>query len=133
MIRYSLRCADGHDFEGWFRSSADYEVQSSACEVACPECGSDTVEKAPMAPAVSRRDAAPSLDDPRLARLVALRRHVEQNFENVGDRFVKEARAIYEGNAEDRGIYGEARLDEVRELIEDGVPVAPLPDVPRPN
>jgi hypothetical protein len=59
-----------------------------------------------------------------------IRRHVEENFDNVGDTFAREARAIHEGRSEERGIYGQATSQEVRELVEDGVPVAPLPPEP---
>ncbi|MCP1336140.1 DUF1178 family protein [Futiania mangrovi] len=144
MIRYALRCTNGHDFDGWFRSAADYEAQAEACEVTCPQCGSALVEKAPMAPAIARggrEEAAPeahqevalSPRDVMLAKLAQLREHVEKTFENVGDRFAAEARAIHEGRAEERGIYGEARGDEVKALIDDGVPVAPLPPAPKVN
>jgi hypothetical protein len=63
--------------------------------------------------------------------MAQVRRHVEDNFDDVGDAFAKEARAIHEGRAEDRGIYGEATPKEVRDLVEDGVPVAPLPPAPK--
>jgi hypothetical protein len=59
-----------------------------------------------------------------------LRRHVEANFDYVGDRFAQEARAIHDGSAEDRGIYGQASREEVRALAADGVPIAPLPPEP---
>ena len=66
---------------------------------------------------------------PRLA--AAMRQHVEENFDYVGDAFAREARAIHEGKSEERGIYGEASGAEVKKLVDDGVPVAPLPSGPR--
>ena len=148
MIRYALRCDQGHDFDSWFRSAAAYDALSDAGRVSCAVCGSVLVQKAPMAPAVPVRDT-PARDDPRgsvpapggadagrpldrpgsaaEAALRALRRHVEENSAYVGRDFATTARAMHEGEIPERSIHGEARLDEARKLIEDGIPVAPLP------
>ena len=136
MIRYALACEAGHEFEGWFSASADYDDQSARGLIACPVCDSREVRKQIMAPAISaatRRDDAPSPQAQRamMAEMMTrVRRHVETNFDYVGDRFAAEARAIHAGKSEDRGIYGEASPDEVKALVEDGVPVAPLPPEP---
>ncbi len=101
--------------------------------VSCPECGSDRVEKSLMAPAVTpaRRDALTSAPKSTVeTALSALRREVEANSDYVGLNFAAEARAMHEGDTPQRPIYGEARLDEARKLLEDGVPVAPLPFLP---
>ncbi len=131
MIKYALVCEHGHEFEGWFGASADYDDQHARGLLDCPTCGSKAVRKAIMAPAVVGAKAqhfapAPS---PEAMREMALqvRRQVEDNFDYVGEAFAKEARAIHEGKAEERGIYGEATPAEVKALVEDGVPVAPLP------
>jgi hypothetical protein len=135
MIRYALVCDGDHEFEGWFGSSADYDDQCARGLVECPACGSPIVRKQIMSPAVSgtkTRDIAAE-PHPRQMMMEAMRRvrrHVEENFDNVGDGFAKEARAIHEGKAEDRGIYGQATADEVKGLVEDGVPVAALPPAP---
>ncbi len=105
--------------------------------VECPICGSSAVSKQIMSPAVAGTKAqksAPAVD-PKMREMMMtamgeVRKHVEDNFDNVGDAFAKEARAIHEGKAEDRGIYGQATPKEVRDLVEDGVPVAPLPPEP---
>ena len=138
MIRYSLRCAKGHDFDGWFRSSEGFEAMRQAGEIACTACGSTKVEKALMAPAVAadREDAPPARplsgpQNPAEAALEELRRRIEANSDYVGLRFADEARAIHEGRSPHRTIHGEARIDEARKLIEEGVPVAPLPFVSR--
>lgn len=137
MISYRLRCANGHSFEGWFKGSTAYEDQAQAGTLACPICDSRDVEKDVMAPAVARGRGAKSAMKPveRLAAMVhmarAMRTHVEQNFENVGDRFAQEARAIHLGEAEARGIWGQASSEEAKALVEDGVQVAPLPEVPK--
>jgi hypothetical protein len=141
MIRFSLRCTHDHEFEGWFRDNAGYEAQVERNVLECPVCGDRAIEKAVMAPAVSRaRDAAPA--DPRadqrkaaaaqmLKMMRALREHVEANFENVGDRFPEEARRMHYGEVEKQEIYGEATREEVKDLLDEGVPVRPLPMVPK--
>lgn len=139
MIRYALKCRDGHDFDSWFQSAAAFDALKSAGHVACPVCGATKVEKSLMAPAVAapRQPAAADrpadLSEPASAIEAAmreLRRKVEENSEYVGMNFVTEARRMHEGDAPERSIYGEARPEEARKLIEDGVPVAPLPFVP---
>jgi len=137
MIRYALLCEHGHDFEGWFGASADFDDQQARGLLECPACASKGVRKAIMAPAVAGTKARSQ--DPTPAQTQAMmmealgrvRRHVEENFDDVGDAFAAEARAVHEGRAEDRGIYGQATSAEVRELVEDGVPVAHLPPEPR--
>ena len=131
MIRYALTCADGHDFEGWFGDSADFEAQQAKGLLTCPLCASDQVRKQIMAPAVTgarkAADRSPAMRSMMMEAMGKVRAHVEENFDYVGDRFAAEARRIHEGAAETRGIYGEASGEEVRSLVEDGVPVAPLP------
>lgn len=137
MIRFALKCDREHSFDGWFRNAADYDAQSAAKLVTCPVCGSDTVEKALMAPsvAVSRKSEKLTLtvsEEQRriMGKLRELAQLVRQNADNVGDRFAEEARKIHFGEIEPRGIYGEATPDEVRQLLDDGVGVMPLPEFP---
>ena len=132
MIKYRLICSADHEFEGWFRDSADYESQSEDGFIECPSCGSEDVREAVMAPAVARTDGRRSghLAGPQhdLARAVARARdYVEKNFDYVGEKFPEEARKIHYGEKEERAIYGEATGKEVKELIDEGVQVAPLP------
>jgi hypothetical protein len=136
MIRYALICDHDHDFEGWFGSSAEYDDQQSKGLVECPVCASKGVKKQIMAPAISGtkrtiRETSPAqMQTMMMEAATRIRRHVEENFDDVGDGFANEARAIHEGKAEDRGIYGQATPQEVRDLVDDGVPVAPLPVEP---
>jgi hypothetical protein len=132
MIRYDIVCAAGHHFDGWFSNAAGFDAQKSAGQIACPTCGSTAVEKALMAPTVAAGHTRPisTPRDAREAALAALREKVEQGSEYVGMNFVTEARAIHAGDAPERSIYGEAKPEEARALIEDGVPVAPLPFMP---
>lgn len=137
MIRYALRCRKDHRFDSWFPSAAAWDDQSSRGLVRCPDCGTAEVEKALMAPGLRVSppgDAAPAPlstpADDRERRLADLRRAVEGNSEYVGLNFAAEARRIHDGDAPGRAIHGEAKPAEARALIEDGVPVAPLPFIP---
>jgi len=131
VIVYSLQCSEGHDFEGWFRNSAAFEEQSAEGKLVCPLCESRSVQKAPMAPAlpasVGTRNSAPEEMRKMRQFVTGLRKFVEQNAEYVGPKFPEEARKIHYGETEERHIYGEATLQDVKELVEEGVDVAPLP------
>ena len=134
MIRYQLVCKKEHSFEGWFRDSAAYDQQAKRKLVTCPTCGSTKIEKAPMAPAVSKKaELAEAAQKAKAMKefVLNLRKQVEENSEYVGDKFPNEARAIHYGDAEERQIYGEATLQDAKDLIEEGIPVAPIPSVPR--
>ena len=137
MIRYALQCAGGHGFEAWFASSTAYDEQAARGLVECPICGTVRVGKAIMSPAVAgtRRSDAPQVAPAKMREMFRhaareVRRHVLSEFDDVGPKFAAEARAIHEGEAEDRGIYGQATSEEVKALHEDGVTVAPLPPEP---
>ena len=146
MIVYQLRCSNGHEFEAWFRDSGTYDKQVKDGNVACAHCGDVHVFKALMAPniAPSRKRAPSSPDESdraeRRAREVAekildavgnIRSHVEKNFENVGDEFAEEAKRIYYGEADERGIYGKATNEEAEELNEEGIEFYRLPLIDR--
>jgi hypothetical protein len=133
MIRYALSCDDGHEFEGWFGDSNDFDRQRGGGLLECPLCASPNVRKQIMAPAVvgaKKRDAIRAESGKRSMMMEVMgqvRAHVEANFDYVGDQFAAEARKIHAGESEERGIYGEASSEDVRGLVEDGVPVAALP------
>ena len=123
MIVFDLQCQKGCEtFEAWFRSSADYEEQRVAGLVECPFCQSANVEKAPMAPRVPRKGA-----DGPLARLVALQAEILKDSRWVGDKFAETARAMHDGEVERAPVHGQATLEQAKSLVDDGVPVAPLP------
>lgn len=136
MIRYALICEHDHPFEGWFGSSGDYDDQQGRGLLECPLCASKAVRKQIMAPAIAgAKRSDPDVSPARMQAMMMeaagrIREHVVANFDDVGDSFAREARAIHEGKAEDRGIYGQATPAEVRDLARDGVPVAPLPPEP---
>ena len=137
MIRYSLVCENDHKFEAWFASAGAFDAQSRRGIVTCPICDSHEVDKALMAPAVSRAGSdkvALSIGHPQheeiRAALRAMRDKVTSEADYVGDKFAEEARKIHFKDVEARGIYGEATPDEVRALLEDGVDFMPLPNIP---
>jgi hypothetical protein len=136
MIRYSLRCAQSHDFESWFQSASGFETLATAGQLACPVCGDTSIEKTLMAPAVRparKAGETAKLSDPQSeaeAALAQMRAHVEANSDYVGVNFAAEARRMHEGEIDQRSIYGEAKPEEALALMEDGVPVAPLPFMP---
>lgn len=135
MIVFNLQCGDGHGFEAWFKDAKAYESQRRGRKVACPVCGTTKVEKVPAAPRIATGAAdGPVLMDHATARsaqfmnaLEQMHRHMEENCDYVGDRFADEARAIHQGDAEGRGIYGEATKDEAQDLADEGVPFAAIP------
>jgi hypothetical protein len=159
MIRYSLQCERRHEFEIWFKNSADYDSQAKRGLVTCPACGSGKVEKALMSPSLGRgtrkggkapapEAAPPDTPTPAAdadktpvammspperefrAKLKELREHLTKNAENVGGKFPEEARKMHYGEAEHRSIYGEASPQEAKELLDEGVELHPLPVLP---
>ena len=123
MIVFDLVCLDGGEtFEAWFRSGADYDAQRAQSLVECPYCQSANVAKAPIAPRVPRKGSG----DP-LARLAAMQAEMLKKSRWVGDRFADTARAIHSGDMEPEQVHGSATLEQAKALVDDGVPVAPLP------
>jgi hypothetical protein len=156
VIRYSLVCQKGHDFESWFANSAAYDKQIKRGLVSCPLCGSAKVEKAIMAPRLARKDKSTPIVAPVeeraprpapvetptpvaiispqerefRAKLKELRDHLTANADNVGKKFPEEARKMHYGEIEHRSIYGEASPQDAKELHEEGIEFHPLPVLP---
>jgi len=139
MIRYTLRCARDHRFDSWFQSAGAYDALAERGLVTCAVCGGTEVSKAMMAPRVAGTEepvptppARPLSGPahPAEQMLRALREHLATSSTYVGGRFAEEARAMHLGDADARPIHGEAGLEEARALIEDGVPILPLPFLP---
>lgn len=147
MIVYDLSCESGHRFEGWFGSSADYEDQRARGLMECPHCGSASITKAPMAPAVpakgnQRSQAVPAASDaapqhaanlpipPEMARaLQAMAQAQAEALKQstwVGESFAEKSRAMHYGEETPAPIHGQASLAEAKALAEEGVPVAPI-------
>ncbi len=132
MIRYALVCEEGHNFDGWFRDSEAFESQASQRLVSCPFCASTNVTRAVMAPHVARggRDAEAA----KLRGMIRkLRDKVVAGTEDVGDRFPQEARAMEGGEVERRPIRGRATFEEAKALLEDGIEILPVPELPGDN
>ena len=159
MIKYALRCEHDHTWDAWFPSISGYDDQHARGLVECPFCGTKVVAKAPMAPALvsSRTDRTASheptepsiktdetlpvaIDDtslaipePLKAMMAEMKSHIEKTHDYVGDTFAREVRAMHDGETDERPIYGEATAKEVQALIEDDIPVAPLPMLASPK
>jgi len=146
MIQYALKCADGHTFDSWFQSAGAFDKLLAGGMLSCGVCGHSDIEKAIMTPrvrparnATAAMPATPAspvrpLADPGNVQeqaLAELRRNVEENSDYVGVDFATEARAMHNGESPERAIYGEAKVGEARALIEEGVPVVPLPFRPQ--
>ena len=133
MILFTLRCANKHEFEAWFRDGDSFEAQRAAAEISCPVCGDSSVDKAVMAPRLTKsRDAPPStasIAEMRKA-LVEIRRQIETHCDYVGPRFAEEARRIHYGETDAHGIYGEATESESRELADEGIKFGQIPWIP---
>jgi len=155
MILYQLRCRHAHDFEAWFRDGATFDRQAANGDITCPYCGTARVVKAPMAPRLATgglaerpecaepvgkvdHPASAGVETPAEARasevaarilqaVEGIREHVEETCDYVGDEFAEEARRIKKGEAEERGIYGEATASEADELDDEGIRVYRLP------
>lgn len=156
MIRYTLKCENDHSFDSWFQSADAFDKLQAAGMNACPDCGSVKVAKSLMAPRVTtarKKAAAPvepvpaptpaatapspvpeaPLSTPQSeaeAAITRMKAEVEKNSEYVGMSFAEEARAMHDGEIDNRPIWGEAKPEEAKSLIEDGVPVLPLPFTP---
>ncbi len=138
MIRYSLCCEKAHEFEGWFSQSADFDRQKEAGYLTCPVCGSGDVSKVLMAPAVTtarqKEDtqalAVSAAQKQAMSKLKEAIQEIRASSEDVGEKFPEEARKIHYGEAEARGIIGQASPVEVKSLIEEGIEIAPLPVLP---
>lgn len=148
MIVFDLQCGPmGHRFEGWFGSSTDFDDQCARGLVSCPTCGSPEVTKAVMAPNVGRKgnqlpavprggaEVAPPVATnaplppeavAMLKAVAAMQAEAIKSSTWVGENFADDARAMHYGEKDAVAIHGKATLDEARELVEEGIPVAPL-------
>jgi len=133
MIKYSLKCNKDHVFEAWFSASSDFEKQNKKKLISCPSCGSLRIEKSIMAPNISSKGQSSQeliqKKDNVEVLLNKARKHIEANFDYVGDKFADEARSIHYGEKDEREIYGETTIEDAVELIEEGINVHPLPGI----
>jgi hypothetical protein len=148
MIKFALLCARGHEFQSWFQSSEAFDTQVKSGLVLCPLCQVTEVTKAIMAPAIASRGEAKCAKPPAQpqsqtkvalldrrdlksrAMIDAFRRRILAETDDVGTRFAEEARKIHNGLVPERAIHGLASIGDARALIEEGVPVLPVPPSP---
>jgi hypothetical protein len=148
MIKFALLCARGHEFQSWFQSSEAFDTQVESGLVLCPLCQVAEVTKAIMAPAIASRGEAARAKPPAQAQsqtkvalldrhdlksravIDAFRRRIFAEADDVGSRFAEEARKIHNGLVPERPIHGQASIGDARALVEEGVPVLPVPPSP---
>ena len=138
MIKYSLSCENAHTFEGWFSTSADFDTQVASGFLTCPVCNSASISKTLMAPSVStarkkEEKQAMVMDMARQEAIAKLKEAVaaiKATAEDVGEKFPEEARKIHYGEADARGIIGQATPSEAQALVDEGIEIAALPILP---
>ena len=133
----NLQCAHGHGFEGWFASNGDFETQLAGGLVSCPLCSDTAITKLLTAPRLNLGNAKPPAEaapvpavaqsDSPEGRWMRAVREVMAKTEDVGDRFAAEARKMHYGEAEERGIRGQATREEAKDLLDEGISVFSLP------
>ena len=141
MIKYNLECSCGETFESWFQNSNEYEKLLKKNLINCYVCGrSKTVKKSIMAPNVSTSKNSVAEKDVEKkkeffknvkSKIRELNDYVAKNAEFVGDKFVSEVRSIHYDKKKKRNIYGNATLEETKELQEEGIDVATIPWAPK--
>lgn len=145
MIKYRLICDSEHEFDGWFPNSKSFDAQKKKRQLTCPVCDSGNVNKALMAPGVqtskkkktekkleSYRKSIVS-DEMMLASqaktvMRRIKKQIEKEFENVGDKFYNEAIKASEGNRDDK-FYGTPTKEEVNDLLDDGIDLFHVPNI----
>ena len=143
MIKYNLECSCGESFESWFQNSNEYEKLLKKNLINCYVCGSTkTVKKSMMAPSVATSKASKTEKNTEQkkeflknvkSKIRELNDYVAKNAEYVGDKFVSEVRSIHYDKKQKRNIYGNATLEETKELQEEGIDVATIPWVQKEN
>lgn len=147
MIVFDLKCSNGHEFEGWFASTEEYDQQIKKKQVICPICNSYKITKGLMAPNIQSKKSDNSKSNIKeknnlqndkkinqkevLIELRKLQKYIENNSDDVGNRFAEEARKMYYGETDSRAIRGEATSEEAEELNDEGIPFTRIPSLPR--
>jgi len=134
MIVFNLECQLCEvTFEGWFESSKEYNKQKKQKLITCPSCNSNSIEKSLMIPNIGKKS---NTKNSKIKKSIATniskyKKIIEKNFDYVGEKFTEEAKKIKYGETKDRPIYGEATIEETKELIEEEINVVPLPFTPK--
>lgn len=137
MIRYDLICSNNHKFESWFKDSKSFKEQANSHDILCPTCNDSHINKALMAPSIPKKINIKK-DDVLLDNktqsinntIKTIRSKIKENSEYVGKEFPEVARKIHYNEEDSRSIYGEASLDDVNDLKDEGIDVIQIPDAP---
>ena len=130
MIVFNLICTYcEYTFEGWFDNAAAFNSQKRRKLITCPNCERDNIKKALVAPNVGKKSNSKILKHKKTLtnNIKKIKKIVEENFDYVGDQFTDEAKKIKYGETKDRPIYGEATIEQTKELIEEDISITPLP------
>lgn len=133
MIKYDLRCGQGHEFEGWFSSSDDYDDQCKRDLVECPVCGQTDITKMIVAPNVATSEQRERSQGALASQIKKARDHIENTYAYVGDDFASQVRDMHDGLTKAKPIYGKSTPEETKALIKDDIPIVPIPDVIAPK
>ena len=130
MIVFNLICSEcDYSFEGWFDSTKEFNNQKKRKLINCPNCENSNIKKTLVAPNLSKKSNSKNLKNKKTlaSNINKIKKIVEENFDYVGENFSEEAKKIKYGETKDRAIYGEATIDQTKELIEEDISVTPLP------
>ncbi len=130
MIVFNLICSEcEYPFEGWFNDTKTFNSQKRQKLINCPNCESSNISKTLVAPNISKKSNSKSVKNKKTiaSDIKKIKKIVEENFDYVGDSFSEEAKKIKYGESKDRPIYGEATIEQTKELIEEDIKVSPLP------
>jgi len=131
MILFDLKCSNSHSFEAWFKDSKEFEKQKKKKLINCPICEDNIINKSLMTPNVGKKSNSKNnkkaINKTLVNKISKFKKMVEKNFEYVGESFSEEAKKIKYGEAKDRAIYGEANLEQTKELAEEEIDFQPLP------
>tara|TARA_B100000963_G_scaffold299764_1_gene271919 strand:- start:65 stop:478 length:414 start_codon:yes stop_codon:yes gene_type:complete len=130
MIIFNLKCFNcDFNFEGWFENSKEYTKQNKKNLINCPSCESTNIDKGLMAPNLNKKSNSKkkNIKKSLASNMSKLKKIIEKNFDYVGENFTEEAKKIKYGEVEERSIYGEATLEQTKELIEEEIDIVPLP------
>ena len=140
MIRYNLKCEKNHEFTSWFLDSSEYEKLKKKKLLECIYCSSKKIQKTIMAPMISgkkSKEAEINFLDKNLLnernKLLRIRKHIESNFEFVGNEFSNKVREVYYDKKSKKAIYGTATPQERKELLEEGIDLLSIPWVNKDN
>ncbi len=134
MIVFNLVCKDcSLEFEGWFDNSKEFEKQRKKGDIFCPSCNSIAINKSLMTPNLPKKSNSKKIEKKKKTMANNIKKYkkiIEKNFDYVGDNFSEEAKKMKYGEINERPIYGEANIEQTKELIEEEISVVPLPWTP---